>query len=242
MAVQMLQDCKLIVGKYDFSAKMSALDLNYGAEALDDTTFGKNTQSSVGGLKNIQFQYDGLFEPGVGGVDEVFFGNVGLAENPVTISPLALAEGDLAYFFKSMQSKYAPGGSVGQLLKFQVSGGAQNSPLVRGTALHNATRTVSGNSTALQLGAVSALQQLYAALHVLVVSGTTPALVVKVQSSATQGFGTPNDRITFASQNSANAVWATPVAGAITDTWWRINYTITGTTPSFQFVVPVGIL
>src|SRR3972149_859559 len=242
MAGQMLQDCKLIVGKYDFSAKMNALDLNYSVDALDDTCFGKNTQSNVGGLKSIQFQYDGLFEAGVGGVDEVFFNNIGLAENPVTISPLALAEGDLAYFFKSMQAKYAPGAAVGQLLKFQVSGGAQNSPLVRGTALHNATRTVSGNTSAIQLRAVSALQQVYAALHVLLVSGTTPALVVKVQSDDAQAFSTPTDRITFASQNGANAVWAAPVAGAFTEPWGRIYYANTGTTPSFQFLVPVGIL
>lgn len=243
MALQVLRDCKLIVGKYDFSSKMNALALNYGAEALDDTTFASGgTKSNTGGLKTVAFQHEGLFDTGVGSVDEVFFGNVGLAEQPVAISPEAGAEGELAYFFKSLQTKYSPNGKVGQLLSFSVGGEAQNSPLVRGIVGHNTTRTITGVGTAYQLGAVSAVQKLFAALHVLAVSGVTPSLVVKVQSSSNQAFTVPNDRITFTAQNAANAVWATPVVGAITDTWWRVTWTITGTTPSFQFIVPVGIL
>jgi hypothetical protein len=243
MANQILKDCKLIVGKYDFSGKMNALALSYGAEALDDTTFASGgTKSNAGGLKTVSFQHEGLFDTGAGSVDEVFFGNVGLAEQPVAISPQAGAEGELAYFFKSLQTKYSPSGKIGQLLAFSVGGEAQNSPLVRGIVGHTNTRTATGVGTAYQLGAVSAAQKLFAALHVLAASGTTPSLVVKVQSDDTQAFTTPTDRITFAAQNAANAVWATPVAGAITDTWWRVTWTITGTTPSFQFIVPVGIL
>lgn len=241
MANQILRDCKLYADKYDFSGKMNALALTLGVDLKDDTAFGDDTKSNVAGLRSVSFQHEGYFEAGVGSVDEVFFANLGLANKPMTISPMAAAEGDVAYFFNSLQGKYAPGAKHGELLNFQVSGQA-SSDLVRGTILNNATRTVSGNTTALQLGAVSAVQKLFAALHVLVVSGTTPTLVVKVQSASAQGFGTPNDRITFASQNGANALWAAPVSGAITDTWWRVNYTITGTTPSFQFVVPVGIL
>jgi hypothetical protein len=242
MALQVLRDCKLIVGKYDFSSKMNALALNYGAEALDDTTFASGgTKSNTGGLKTVTFQHEGLFDTGVGSVDEVFFGNVGLAEQPVTISPQAGAEGDLAYFFKSLQTKYAPGGKIGQLLAFSVGGEAQNSPLVRGTVLLNGTKTATGNSTPIQLGAVSAVQDLFAALHILAASGTTPSLTVKVQSSPTSG-GAYVDRLTFAAQNATGAVWGTPTAGAVTDTWWRISYTITGNTPSFSFIVPVGIL
>jgi hypothetical protein len=244
MSLQVLRDCKLIVGKYDFSSKMNALALNYGAEALDDTTFASGgTKSNTGGLKTVTFQHEGLFDTGTGSVDEVFYGNIGLADQPVAISPEAGAEGELAYFFKSLQTKYSPSGKIGQLLAFSVGGEAQHSPLVRGIVGQNATRTATGVGTAYQLGAVSATQKLYAALHVLAKSGTaTPSLVVKVQSASDQAFTEPNDRITFAAQTDANAVWATPVAGAITDTWWRVTWAITGTNPSFQFIVPVGIL
>ena len=34
---------------------------------------------------------------------------------------------------------------------------------------------------------------------------------------------------------------ANPVAGPITDQYWRVSWTISGSTPSFTFVVSLGI-
>jgi hypothetical protein len=34
---------------------------------------------------------------------------------------------------------------------------------------------------------------------------------------------------------------AASVLGAVTDQWWRVIWTITGTTPSFTFAVSAGI-
>lgn len=241
MANQILRDCKLWVAQYDLSGKMNALALEYGVETRDDTVFGDDTKSSAAGIKTVSFAHEGYFDTGTGGADEVLYGKVGVADVPMSISPQSGAEGELAYFFKSLQGKYATGAKVGDLLNFQVSGGA-NSDLVRGKVMLNGTKTATGTSTPIQLGAVSAAQRLFAALHLLVVSGTTPSLTVKVQSAPTEGFAAPTDRITFAAQNAAIGVWATPLAGPVTDTWWRISYTISGGTPSFQFIVPVGIL
>jgi len=240
MANQILRDCKLWVDKYDFSGKMNALALTVGVDLKSDTAFGHATKSNAAGIKNANFAHEGYFDTGAGNVEEVFFGNVGLSGKVMTVSPEAGAEGDSAYFFQTLQSSYASGGKHGDLLNFSIKGEAQHD-LVKGRILHNAQRTVTGTTTPIQLGAVSTLQKLFAALHVLSASGTTPALVVRVQSASVQAFTTPNDRIVFASQNAANAVWATPVPGAITDTWWRISYTLSGTTPQFQFTVPVGI-
>ena len=237
---QVLRDCKLIVGKYDMSGKMNALALNATVEQLDDTVFGDDTKSSAAGLKAVEFQHEGLFDTGTDGADDVFYNNLAVADTPVIISPDTLAEGNLAYFFKSLQSKYSINSKVGQLLSFSVGGSGRGSDLVRGKSLLNGTKTATGNSTPIQLGAVSSVKKLFAALHILAASGGTPSLTVKVQSSATSG-GTYVDRLTFAAQNAAGAVWGTPTSGPVTDTWWRINYTISGSTPSFNFIVPVGI-
>ena len=114
-------------------------------------------------------------------------------------------------------------------------------PVVRGTSLHppGTARTATGNGTAVQVGAVASGRQMYAALHVLSVSGTaTPTLTVKVQSD-TVGFGSATDQITF---TAATAVGGqiSRVAGPITDDYWRASWTISGTNPSFLFVVVVG--
>jgi hypothetical protein len=102
-------------------------------------------------------------------------------------------------------------------------------------------RTVTGNGTARQLGLVGATQKLYASLHVVDAS-VADTLDVKIQSDDASGMGTPTDRITFTQATAVGAQYATPVSGPIaTDTWWRVSYTIGGTSPSFKFAVVVGI-
>ena len=103
-------------------------------------------------------------------------------------------------------------------------------------------RTSSGTGTAWQVGALSSSQRLYAGLHVISASGTTPTLAVKVQSD-TVGFGSATDRITFSTATDvANREQFSSVAGAITDDYWRVSYTIGGSsTPTFSFMVCVGI-
>ena len=81
---------------------------------------------------------------------------------------------------------------------------------------------------------------MYAGLHITAASGTTPTLVVKVQSDDNAGFTSATDRITFTSANSIGGQWSS-VAGAVTDDYWRVTWTVGGTSPSFTFVVALGI-
>lgn len=131
----------------------------------------------------------------------------------------------------------------------RISGQSSTGPVVRGVLLHpgSVARSTSSTGVARQLGAAGATQRLYAALHVLSVSGSaTPTLTVKVQSDNAQGFGSSADQITFTNVTDVSAPdtrrqWAS-VAGAIADDWYRVLWTISGTTPSFLFAVTCGIV
>ena len=73
------------------------------------------------------------------------------------------------------------------------------------------------------------------------VSGTNPTLDVKLQSDV-DGFGSPADQITFSQAIAIGSQWGTPASGAVTDTYYRLNYTIGGTdTPTFSFIVVMAI-
>jgi hypothetical protein len=73
--------------------------------------------------------------------------------------------------------------------------------------------------------------------------GTSPTLDVIVQSDDASGFPSATNRITFTQATGFTAEYATPVAGAITDDWWRVNFTIGGTaSPNFTFICVIGIL
>ncbi len=105
----------------------------------------------------------------------------------------------------------------------------------------NVSRTSSSSGTGRQIGAVSSTQTLYAALHVISASGTSPTLDVKVQSDDNSGFTSATDRITFTQATDVTSEWGS-VGGAITDDYWRITYTVGGTSPSFAFAVTAGIV
>ena len=116
-------------------------------------------------------------------------------------------------------------------------------PLVRGTIAHppGTARTASGTGTGLQLGAVPAGRRLYAALHVLSVAGTTPSITVTVESDDANTFASATTRLTFDAATAAGGQVLRTTGDAITDTWFRVTWTISGTSPSFLFVVALGI-
>lgn len=95
----------------------------------------------------------------------------------------------------------------------------------------------------INMGAVTASQFLYGALHVFpTVDGTNPTLDVVVQSDTAQAFPSATTQMTFATKTAVGSQFAAPVAGAITDTWWRLSITVGGTsTPQFPILVVLGV-
>jgi hypothetical protein len=157
----------------------------------------------------------------------------------MSVAPLTGAAGETAFTFVSTVGQYNPGGRHGDLFGFSVH--AEGGNLIRGTVMLNGAVTATGQGTARQLGAVAEGQQLYAAMHVLSASGTNPTLEMAVQSATAQAFGTPTERLAFPKTIAPGGWWAVPVAGPITDQWWRVSYTVGGTNPSLAVVVIIGI-
>ena len=53
--------------------------------------------------------------------------------------------------------------------------------------------------------------------------------------------GCARPTVTITAANAVGAQWGS-VAGALTDDYWRISYTISGTNPVFAFAVSAGVL
>lgn len=237
MGIHTLSVAKVWLAGYDLSGILNAVALTDGVELADATVLGDTGRRRLAGLRTILAEHQGYFD--VTDFDDALFSRIGTADEPMTIAPEDGDEGSVAYTFLSTLAEYTPGGEVGAMFAFGVSAeGSDGGPLVRGTILLNAVKTASGDGTAFQVGAVSTTQKLYAALHVIAASGT---LDVKLQSDNVEGFGTPTDQITFAQKSAIGSEWATPVSGPIDDDWWRVNYVIGGGSPSFTFVMVVGI-
>lgn len=239
MSSQIWSNAKLFAGGYDMSGDVNALALKYGAEAKDATNFLSGTfKEFKPGLKSITFAHAGFWQAGALMLDPAMFTDLALNDVPVTIAPQTGAAGEIAFTFKSLETVYSIGAKVGEMLAFDVSGNGDGD-LIRGTIVHNAARTVSGDSTAYNLGAVGATQKLYATLHLLAVSGAG-TFDCKVQSDDLVGFVSPANVITFTQKTAVGSQFATPVSGALTDSWWRVDYTIAGFS-SVTFAVVIAI-
>ena len=241
MTEQVHKNCKLYYDKYDLSGNHNELKMNYSAEAHDITQYGATARSKLAGLKSVELASGGYWQGGDAGVDDVLFDNMGSSGKVLTVCPTTGADGERAFIMKSVSGEYAPGESIGNVFAFNFAAYAQ-SDLVRSTVMATGSKTSSDNGTARQLGATGSGQSLYAALHVLSVSGTSPTLDVIVQSDSAENMASPTTQITFTQATAITAEWGSQ-AGAITDDWIRVSWTIGGSdTPTFNFIVSVGIL
>jgi len=245
MGIHVLTTPRIYVGEYDLSGDMNAVASTYSGEPQDNTTFGLTTRTVQGGLKKVTFSAEGYWSGGDDEVDDALFSKINVADVPVTLVPEGETIGNDCYSFRCLTSEYSPfaGGTVGEMLRFSVSAeGSGGTGPVRGTLFHVGSETSSGTETKVQIGAVAAGESLYAALHVLTVSGTDPTLDVLVRSDADAGAGGESTRITFTQATGITSEWKS-VAGAITDEYWDVSFTIGGTnTPTFEFVLSVGII
>ncbi len=242
MATQVLTNAKVWLDSYDLSGDLNAVAIELGVDQQEATTFGNDTKITKPGLKSVKASLAGLINLGAGFSEEFLSSKIALADVPMSVGPTTGAEGEPGFSFLSGIAAFTPvQGSVGDLLKFKLDAAATSAKLVRGTIVHNAPRTATGNGTVFNIGAVAAGQFLYAVLHVPAISGG-PTITIKVQSAPTVGFAAPTDRITFTAVTVKGSQWAVPIAGAITDAFWRATWTFTGgASPSITFIVNVAI-
>jgi len=240
MAKFVFNDGKVFSGGYDLSDHVTSVNLEMTAEELDATTINSGGfKSKLGGLKDSTLSMDGFYEAGANKPDALLGASIG-NELIVTTVPDA-GVGNTAYFMKSRLFSYQMFGSVGELAPFTISKSQSDDEVVQGKIEIDGALTASGNSTGVQLGAVGATEKVYVAIHCTAVSGTsTPTVTFKLQSDDNSSFTSPTDRITFTGITAIGADYQS-AAGAITDTYYRLNYTISGTNPSFSIHATIGI-
>jgi len=239
MSTQVLLTPKVWFGGYDLSADLSAAAFDGSTPPIDFTNFASaGNYEGKPGIRKTAFSMAGFFNAQP--TDEQLQAALSLTAIPASFAPLTGVEGEPAYSMQCNLATYAPGAPVGEAFKFSASGDGTG-PLVRGTILNNAARITTGSGTIFQLGAVGAAQGIYAALHVVAVAGGTPTLAVILQSASTGGFGSPTTRLTFTSATGITSEWKQAL-GAITDQYWRLSWTIGGSSPSFTVVDVAGII
>jgi hypothetical protein len=238
-------DLRIFSGGCDFTTMSNKLEVETSIQEEDATNYGSGGwEELVAGAREGSIAVSGFWEAGdLSKVDDQAWASMGSVAGMTAIESATATYGDLAWLSQMLSGKYVIGDEVNKIAPFSLEGPGSG-PLVRGIALHppGTARTATGTGTATQHVAVPSGKRLYATLHVLSVSGTgTPTLTVAVQSDADSGFASPISRIAFAAATAIGGQFAYADA-PITDTWYRVSHTISGTNPSFLYAVAIGVM
>lgn len=247
MAAFALLDVDLYANGLDLSCFANQITASAEVSEVDATTFcSGGWRTPIAGLRTTTWTASGPTDMATAtasqtsAVDEVLAVDLG-GSYVLSVVPQGGTVGNYGYFTSGiMTSRTILEGSVGDLATHSVTFQGRE-PMVRGILDTVSTITGNGNSTGTQLGAVSASQRIWCAVHVLTAGGTsTPTLTVKIQSDDNSGFTSATDRITLSNFTAKGAQFSS-LAGAVTDDHWRALWTVSGTNPSFQTRIMIGI-
>lgn len=239
MSTFVLTNATTYVAGYDFTGDSNELSLSIEMDEQDTTVFGSSFRSRVGGVRDASLSLSGFWQSDTtDAVDPQIFSTQTTMDHVVTVSPTGTAA-EAAYIMQGGKFGYDLLGAHGEVAPFSLEmPGSSAQGVVRGQ-LAKAKGNVSATGalgSGVNLGAVSATQYLYASFHVFS-AGTT--ITVKIESDDNSNFTSATDRITFSAITTTGGTWATRLAGAITDTYYRFNVTaITGT---FSVAGAIGI-
>jgi hypothetical protein len=242
MSNLILKDVKAYMGHLALHGYSNEIELNWSAEIKDHTVFGLGTRRNKAGLLVVDASMSGFndFDEDTG-IDAGLYGRIGAVSAPLSVAPVGNAENEVVFFTSKVNGVYTPiGGTVGDMAEYSLDCKGAGVALIRGLVGGLGAKTATGNGTGHQTGAVSAVQRIGAALHVVAASGTTPTLDVVIESSVDNTFASPTTRLTFAQLTGVGSEFKSLV-GPITDTYWRAKWTIAGTTPSFTVFIALGI-
>ncbi len=246
---EILKNVRLYCGGVDLTGASNKIDAAAEVEERDTTTWASYDPTTdrvwkevQGGTASAKITASG-FWPATDplAVDDALFAALGGLSSWSAL-PSGATVGDLAWLTYAHEGQYQFLGAQGEIAPWSAIW-SSSAPLARGIVAHppGTARTVTGVGAAVQHVAVPADRELLCALHVLSVAGTaTPTLTVAVESDDAAGMATPTTRATF-TPATAPGGQLRRVAGANTDTWYRVTWTITGTTPSFLFLVTLGV-
>jgi len=236
MATYVQTNVGLYWGGYSLASSFNAIALNLGNSPQDDTVYGDTTVSNASGLSTVTLEAEGFWQSTTDAVLQASLGS----NEVISVTPVDQSAGSPSIFSKYTTSSYNPiaKGEVGSMMGFSLSAEGRGEKSVSGEILViPATYTTSSeSSTNASIGAVSATQSVYSALHVTAASGTLDVIV----ESAPSNWSGEATRITH-TQFTAVGAEMKSAAGAITDAYWRVKWTVSGG-GSFDFISSLGII
>lgn len=242
MAKSVYTNAGVYFSGYGLSGYLNSVELSMARDAVEVTSFGDSVRNHIPGLSINTIAASGFYDATL--VDAVADANIpSAAEDLVIVAPTRTA-GDRAYILAAQLNRYTLGASIGDALEAtfawgsrddMVAGYLQNTPAT--------TITATGNGSAVQLGALGADEELWAAVTTIAApTGTSPTFDLIVESDDNGAMSSATTRATFSQITSSRTHAIQRIAGAVTDDYWRMSWTVGGTTPVYAVAMAFGIV
>lgn len=243
MSKFVLKNANVRFNKVDLTGLLNSVNMEHGIETRDADTFDISSKRRLPGLETVSISHNGWWDND-NLEDLELFNSLTGGPHLFSVAPQGNTQGNIAYLLQVETAQYSPGAAVGDVFAFTLNF-ESTGKLVRGRLAAAGVKTTTGNGPALQLGALSASQSLYASLHVTgIANEDTPTLDVIVESDDNSGFSSPTTRATFSQVGANPASELQLVSGPVTDTFWRVGWTIaddSAVIPSYTIFSVLGI-
>lgn len=244
MAKQILTNVRYFVGPADLTTQSNKVEWDDTMEEKDVTNFGSNgAKEIIAGIESLTIAAEFFYQAGDPGYADEEWWNARRIIEAHSLAPVGTTVGSPGYLTQAVRLAGTLFGSIGDVAMAKL-GAAGSWPMARGAVLTSpgAAIAANGNGASVTMDAVAATQRLYASLHVLSVSGTSsPTLAVTIESDDDSGFPSATTQLTFTTTGAIGSEAIRGSTGAITDTFYRAKYVVSGTNPSFLALVVLGI-
>jgi len=229
------KDTEVFFNNNDFGQYFNSIDFTRTADISETTAFGNSAKSYVTGDKDGTVSMSGFFDATSDAILQPFLGSA--TNTDLLIGLNGTTDGKSVLFGSGIVTNYGQSSPVGDVVATSVDMQADDG-FFNGLVVDKATITTTGNSTALD-NATSSTNGGGAFAIATAVSGTsTPTATIKIQHSADDT--TYVDLVTFTNFTAVGSQMETIASGTTINRYLRVNYTISGTTPSFAVIVGFG--
>lgn len=247
MSIQVLYNADVLLDGIAGSTEFNRFKLNLNQATKQKTAFGDVARNYLPGIYSATADGDFYYQTGNAGnltANKLESATGGVTPGPFVPMVLTIGAdpivGNIVNIWKGVNAKIEEGAQHGDVLMAAVAVEAADRSVQATRLIRQPAGGTSGLGAAQNLGALTAAQSLYAALHVLGTTGGAAGTVFSIISSATSSLTAPTTRITFVQGTSQVAGEWQSVAGAITDTWWAAKWAgFAGT--SFTISISAGI-
>jgi hypothetical protein len=238
-----IKDAQIWYGGYDLTSTASEVSIDATVSPVAVTTFGDGGNVvNIAGLHDASASVMTFLDPLIS--EPALSGGLGTIDI-LTVSAFptggVLTAGDQCYAMRGFLKSDKQPMKVGEAARIDASlMGSQREGILRGSILAPSTEiSATGNGTVVNLGAQTSPAVAYLGIHVFAVTGNR-TVTIKLQSAAAVGFASPTDRITTGAISATGSTFATS-STATTNAFWRVTYTVGGTTGAVRLGIFAAI-